>query len=272
METTRSEIEQEREAAIATGISDALGRSIALAFLLTAGLVLAGHLFLAGGTPDGWLPLRLIVRERALVERVAVIAAWDLGSAFLFLRWWKKPSWRSRAGEALMALVASLILWRVVWGVVLGLSVLCFPNLVSAWVMAYAPVLTRESANLQIGLGLLWAYAIAVGAAKEKIARDLFSIDGRFGTPLCTVFAWHHRKDAVFTALFALASTAVALDVSVVWSELLISLLKLILLGSASLAIFRRCAVILTGDGTGGITPDGMHGRMDQTNVNKVKR
>jgi|GEM_PF-1939852 len=272
METTPSAGEQEREMAIPAEIGNALNRSIALAFLLTAGLVVAGHLALAGGFPDGWLPVRLVVREQALIERVAGIAAWDLGASFVFLRWWKKPLWRSRAGEALMALVASLVLWRVLWNVVLGLCVIWFPDLVLDWVPAYASVSIRDVASLQTGLWLLWAYAIAVGVAKETIARGLFSVDSRLDAPLCAVFAWHHRKDAVFTLLFAAASTASALRISVAWSEILISLVKLFLLGSASIAIFRRCARILTGDGDGGITTGGMHGRIDQTNVSKVKR
>ncbi|HOY65336.1 MAG TPA: hypothetical protein PLP29_00525 [Candidatus Ozemobacteraceae bacterium] len=227
-----------REEAVAGGIREALDRAVALAFLVTAGLVGAGHLGLVGSG----LSWSLAVREPVLVERLAAIAAWDLGSAFLVLRAWRRPCWRSRAGEALLALIASLILWRVLLGVAVNLAAGIIPGLVPAWAAAFAPPLNADLVGSGVGLAGLWMFALALGIAKETIARGLFRTDERLDSPLCNLFAWHHRKDAVFTLLGTLAATVTAWGgASAGGMGIVVAIVKLALLGTACTALVSRC-------------------------------
>lgn len=233
--------EERRRTEIADGIAAALDRAVAMAFLLTAGLVAAGHLGLAGER----LSWGLVIHEPALVSRIAAITAWDLGSSFLVLRWWRKPLWNSPAGEALLTLIASLILWRVLFGVGINLVDAVFPALLPAWAIAYAPALNADLAGSGVDLAGLWLFTCVLAAAKETIARRLFRLDERADSPLCCLFAWHHRKDAVFSLLGALAATTGVLGAAAVMTGVFVAAAKLVLLGTAILAIFRRCSARL---------------------------
>lgn len=251
--------EERRRKEIADEIAAALDRAVAMAFLVTAGLVAAGHLSLSGeGASWG-----LVVREPALVSRVAAITAWDLGSSFLALRWWRKPLWNSEAGEALLTLIASLILWRVLFGVGINLVDAAFPALLPAWAIAYAPPLNVDLAGSGVGLAGLWLFIGVLAAAKETIARGLFRLDERADSPLCCLFAWHHRKDAVFSLLGCLGATATAMNVSPRAAGMFVASIKLLLLGSATLAIFRRCSMRLLAGREVGTTSCEMRDRMN---------
>ncbi|MBP7634027.1 hypothetical protein KBA41_07635 [Candidatus Ozemobacteraceae bacterium] len=250
--------EERRRTEIADGIAAALDRAVAMAFLMIAGLVAAGHLGLAG---EG-LSWGLAVREPALVSRIAVITAWDLGSSFLVLRWWRKPLWNSPIGEALLTLIASLILWRVLLGVGINLVDAAFPSLLPAWAIAYAPPLNADLAGSGVGLAGLWLFTCVLATAKETIARQLLRLDERADSPLCCLFAWHHRKDAMFSFLGCLAFTATAMTLSPRTAGILVAFVKFLLLGSASLAIFHRCALQLLTLREVGVTSGEMRDRM----------
>ncbi|HEY9071958.1 MAG TPA: hypothetical protein VIV61_16990, partial [Candidatus Ozemobacteraceae bacterium] len=157
-------------------------------------------------------------------------------------RAWRRPLWRSRAGEALLALIASLILWRVLLGVAINLAAGIVPGLVPVWATAYAPPLNADLAGSGVGLAGLWMFALVLGIAKEMIARGLFRTDEQFDSPLCNLFAWHHRKDAVFTLLGTLAATATAWgDGSAGGAGIAVALAKMALLGTACAALASRC-------------------------------
>ncbi len=250
--------EERRHTEIENGIAAALDRAVAMAFLVTAGLVAAGHLGLVGEGPS-W---GLVVREPALVSRITTITAWDLGSSFLVLRWRKKPLWNSYIGEALLTLIASLILWRVLFGVGINLVDAAFPGLLPVWAIAYAPPLNADLAGSSVGLAGLWLFTCVLAAAKETIARRLFRLDEQTDSPLCCLFAWHHRKDAVFSLLGSLAVTASAVNISSRTIAILVASLKFLLLGSASLTIFRRCTMQLLAVREVGATSGEMRDRM----------
>lgn len=250
--------DEARREAVEGRITEALDRAVALAFLVTAGLVAAGHLGLSGAT----FFVSLVAREPVLAYRITSIAAWDLGISFLVLNCWKKRLWNSRSGEALLTLIASLVLWRVLLGVGINLTDTILPGLLPSWAIAYAPPLNADLAGSSVGLAGLWLFSVALCPAKEAIARMLFASDNRHDSPLCSLLAWHHRKDAVFTLLGTIAATVLPWGVSPRTAGVFVAVTKLLLLGSASLAIFHRCVFRLLGEREDEATSSEMRDRM----------
>lgn len=133
-------------------------------------------------------------------------------------------------GRVVLSLALSLALWRVVAGRV--------------WALATdAPGLTAASSSEILAW---WVYAALVAVVKEPIAQTLLEEDERQDSPLLAVFAWHHRKDGVFSLLGALGLSLVAAGMPAPVVEDLQNLVKIGLLGSAAWGISLRCLARLT--------------------------
>lgn len=177
-------------------------------------------------------------------SRLGTIFAWDL--VLFFIAVWGlrfcPPACSSscpdglvrrslHAAELLLALVLSLILWRVVVGSVWTIAV---PGPWSA-----AGEVLPGGGETALILGIL-----VIG--KLRLARRLEDADRRLDSPLLAVCCWHHRKDAIFN-LFLLVTLVAA------WKgfdpgrlDQLLHFLKITLLGGASCAIVKRVAMALT--------------------------
>ena len=188
-------------------------------------------------------------------SRLATIFAWDLVLFFVAIRGLRFCPPAPAAGksgepiattgiearrphhkeELLLAIVLSLILWRVVAGSLLAISI---PG---NWSAAGAPL---------PGIGETLLILGALMAGKLRLARRLEEADHRLDSPLLAVCCWHHRKDAIFNGLFLVTLAAAWKGYDPGRLEQMLHFVKIALLGGASLGIVTRAARALTAAGS----------------------
>ncbi|NLI76871.1 MAG: hypothetical protein GX442_10565 [Candidatus Riflebacteria bacterium] len=213
-------------------LRNAAGRAAGLAGGLLILLGLSGEIGCTLTNAGGVQVLHLDLAAPRFVPLVLEMVGWDLlvfGLAWFFLMRIPATPAGSR-GRAALSLILSLSLWRVVAG--------------RAWALATdTPGPTVATAS---GILAWWVYAALVAVVKEPIAQTLLEEDERQDSPLLSVFAWHHRKDGVFSLLGALGLTLVWFGMPAAVADDLQNLVKIGLLGTAAMRIGHRCLSRLT--------------------------
>ncbi len=200
--------------------------SIGLVSILLAFLFLSGEVLPLVNRDGGVWSLVFLDRSQGLLPKLGAILLWDVILFLGILTGLNHGLGRDRRTSSVLALVMSLVLWRVLYGIVAGLS-------------APDPDLAR--AAIPRNVSVLISFIGILAAWKETIFRKAATWERKFKTPIFGVIAWHHRKDAIFNILFLAGFGMVRVGFPPDLSAFLLAFLKLGLLGNAVVGIFRSC-------------------------------
>jgi len=205
--------------------------ALGLFFFLTAFLILSDNLSLSSASTASVRQITLSVSNPVLVMKAFSIILWDLllfTISLVALRLW--PA-KAKKFEALLALLLCLFLWKITFS---ALMAVITPDSTAA----------ESIVPFQVMNTLIFVAVLAVW--KEMIFQTLQKKDALLDSPLFEVFAWHHRKDAVFNLLFAVSVACSALGFPSGTIEYFLNFAKIFLLGSAAWGITQRCLIIIS--------------------------
>ncbi|MFZ2961204.1 MAG: hypothetical protein WA705_30355 [Candidatus Ozemobacteraceae bacterium] len=217
----------ERGSVIGSHLNLAMISSMLLFAVLTLLLGFTGEITILNSIENSGIRRIFLKLDRPFFfPIIAAIVSWDIGLYFCAWAGLSRIEHRGVKGEILLAGVLVFALWRVVGNSIA--SLLFLPG---------------RDESLSIVPNFFESFVIigVLVPGKWIISRNLEQAARRLDAPLLEVFTWHHRKDAVFNTIFAITLASAGFG----WDDGRVAyfchFVKILLLGSASWKISRRC-------------------------------